>query len=170
MQLAQRVVGHLVNTPWLARPLETQHLVLPRPFGEQEAALDVKDLALSIETDFELPGSCASTRDIFLRLGIVLLELWMASSFEEGIQSQIQAGHSSEDLTTAAYFPRLMLALRWLEDATTQLLPHYCDAVTLCLRHETHPLLNGDRHDPRDLALFVPEICTRLQPLVGALG
>ncbi|EAW21203.1 uncharacterized protein NFIA_063640 [Aspergillus fischeri NRRL 181] len=127
-------IMQLNSTPWLCFPLTckslyftrrvellsqrgtAQYADIPQPFIRQIFFSGVKDSA-----------RCAcNPRGSMLELGIILLELWHAKTFETyAVESGLRIDHS--------FGSRYDVAVQWLDFSTYYVLPFYLDVVTRCI-------------------------------------
>ncbi|GES64972.1 hypothetical protein ATEIFO6365_0009046700 [Aspergillus terreus] len=127
-------IMQLNSTPWLCFPLTSKSLYfarraelllqrgaaqyadIPQPFIRQTFFGGAKDLA-----------RCAcNPRRSMLELGIILLELWHAKTFEAyAIESGLNIDHN--------FGSRYDVAIKWLDFSTYYVLPFYLDVVTRCI-------------------------------------
>lgn len=147
IRLALRLVvfsGQVIHTPWMTRPLRTETVNLQRTQGD-DAALDLDaNPLIFIDEPFQtdtIPGDATYSRECLLNLGILLLELWHAVTFESTLNPENRAAIDDN------IWLRLGQAMEWHRHSKGELPNSYSEAIQICFTFQAHS--TGQLEDER---------------------
>jgi hypothetical protein len=158
--------GQVFGTPWLTTPLRKGKIVFRQTYEGAESwnlsELDLKAHPFILINDpFQtdsMPGGAQYSRECLLALGILLLELWHAVTFES-ILNETELFPAESNI-----WVRLGHALRWHGESKYDIPVPYSEAVIICLTFRATN--TGRLEDERRQAA---EICASVAELVSSI-